>query len=82
MLASVSHAVRLLLMVIAICLLASPVFAGAVVYDYDPLGQLESVTNSTTTSHYTPDRTGNMMHVNSIQLLGDTQRIRAISGLR
>ncbi len=53
---------QLLLTFAVLALTASFSHAGKVVYTYDPLGQIESITNSTATSHYTPDRTGNMMH--------------------
>ncbi len=45
-LGSMRSGICLLLMVIAICLMAIPAFAGTVVYDYDPTGQLESVRNN------------------------------------
>ena len=52
--AGITHsAVYWMLSLIAISILASTAFAGKVYYDYDPAGQLESVTNSTTTSYYT-----------------------------
>ena len=64
---------QLLLITVVLALASTSAFAGTVYYDYDPTGQLESVTNSTTTSYYTSDRTGNIMHVSSVQIVGDTQ---------
>ena len=56
------EAVYWVLAVIATALIASTAFAGTVVYDYNPTGQLESVTVTNTITWFNYDPTGNVRH--------------------
>ena len=53
--------------ILAICILASTAFAGKVVYDYEPTGQLTSITApaSNTSAWFSHDPSGNIRHISS-----------------